>query len=236
MATTTLAAMRTAVRELCAQESLSTATAFVDDTELDARTNEALADLRDIIIEVQGQEWASTTVTIAVTSATGTYPLPVDFDELLGVRLEQGSLQADLLPWEYADVASLTNEAAAAVVPRDYRYRIKGTSDIVLLPDPTASMTLYLDYIPAYTELVDQSDQTFAMPYGAWKWAALSAAIELLAKERIDATALVSRLAKKEAIIRRKARRRDKKAHRVKDTRRDGIVTGGRRYPRLYST
>jgi len=226
--------MVTAVRQLCAQQSLSTSTAFATDPEIVNRLNEALADLRDLIISVQGQEWASTTSTIAVDTTTGIYPLPADYDEMLGVRLEQGAWQDPILPWEYADVASLSNQAVSAYRPRDYRYRVKGTTTIVLLPTPAVAMTLYLDYIPAYTPLVNDTDASFEMPYGAWKWAELTAAIELLAKERIDSSALAMRLAAKERILLGKAKRRDRHAPRIKDTRRDGGASA--RYPRLVTS
>jgi hypothetical protein len=231
--------MRASVRELCAQETTTPTTAFVeDDPELDKRINEALCDLRDFMIEVEGQEWASTTYSFTTTGGVDNYALPDDFDELLGVRAERSSSQYALDPWEYADLAMLENATAYGNLPQQLRYRLKGEAgdEIVIKPTPTGSSTIYLDYIPSYIELTDPAHETFNMPFGHWKWAALSAAIDCLNKEDLDTAALERRLAAKEARIRRKASRRDAgRAPRIKDTRKDRERLRSRRYPALWS-
>lgn len=234
MATVTLAELRTMVREHAAQETSAPSTSFVDDTELDARINEALAALRDLRIDLEGQEWAAKTDTLTTVSGTESYSLPADFETLLGVRAEVASDQYPLDPWDYAMLSDLNNVSDGSY-PTHYRLKDTDGASIVLKPTPSAAITVYLDYVPSYTELTDDSDVTFAMPYGWWKWAVLYAAIDLLTKEMVDPSALQAKWMAEDQRIRRRAHRRDAgRAARVKRTRRDYERTRLLMHPRLW--
>jgi hypothetical protein len=223
MATITLEDMRRISREFACQESLTPTDAFVErNPELDNRINEHLCDLRNLLIEVQGQGWAAKTHTIPLVVNQELYNLPVDFDELLGVRLERGSEQRNLDPFTYADLGALET-TTAYVYPQGYRYRIKN-SGIMIKPTPAVADTVYLDYIPAYEPLDnDPKAKSFEMPYNAWKWAALGVAIDMLNKENDHAAAgALGRVRlQEEQRIRSKGARRDRRAPRINDTRRD---------------
>jgi len=236
MATRTLAELRQMVRELSDNETTAQATAFVDDAELDPRINEALSALRDLRIDLEGQEWAAKTGTITTASGTEVYPLPPDFDTLLGVRCEPtdgGNTEYTLEPWDYEMLASLRN-VADGTYPTHYRLKDADGDKIDLKPTPTAVVTVYIDYVPSYTELDQAADETFSMPYGWWKWAALFAAIDILNKEDLDATALTQKWQAEDQRVRRRAGRRDaSRAPRIKDTRQERQrMLGG--FPRLW--
>lgn len=241
MATVTLETMRRIVRELACQESVTPASAFVErNPELDGRINEHLCALRDLLIELQGQEWAVKTKAITLVSGTADYNLPGDFDELLGVRLERSGEQTALDPWDYADLAELESTGSYAE-PSAYRYRLRDDEGgrITIKPTPDAADTLHLDYIPAYQELPnDAGAESFSMPYGAWKWAAYGAAVDALNKEdnHAGAQALMAQQAKLEQRLRRKFARRDRRAPAIRDTRRDKVRVLRRGYPRLWSS
>jgi len=234
MATITLERLRQLTRELADQETLTPTVAFVEDTpELDSRINERLCDLRDLMISVQGQEWASATVPITLVTGVAAYNLPPDFDELLGVRAEWGAGQYPLTAWNYADLAELESGATASDV-RELRYRLRGEGQqIDFRPTPGVAWVVHLDYIPAYQPLVLATDVTFTMPFGAWMHAVYAAAIDCLAKEDLDTTTLAGRLVRKEALLRQKSARRDAGAPvRVKRVRRDDYAS--LRLPRLW--
>lgn len=235
MATVTLETMRRIVRELCDQETAAPTTAFVEDSpELDSRINERLCDLRDLLIEYEGQEWASLTGALLLEAGVTDYDLPADFDELLGVRIAEGSDQYPLRTWDYADLAELESGAPCSSA-RELRYRIRGeTAQVSFRPAPARAWTVHADYVPAYRELVEETSVSFAMPYGAWMHAAYAAAIDCLQKEDLDPGTLVASLGRKEAQLKRKAARRDAGAPvRIKRVRRDTATS--RRYPRLWS-
>lgn len=223
MATVTLERMRRYARQFATQETLTPTTAFVKRTpELDDRINEWLCDLRNLLIEVQGQGWAALTHEITMEVDEDSYNLPPKFDELIGVRLKRGGEQVQLDPWTYADLASLETQTAY-VLPCGYRYRIKN-DQIVIKPTPVVADTVFLDYIPAYMPLdSDPNAESFEMPYNAWKWAALGAAIDMLNKEENAAAAasLEKAKARVEQRIRSKGARRDRRALRINDTRKD---------------
>jgi hypothetical protein len=223
MATVTLEQMRRWARQFATQESVAPTTAFVKRApELDDRINEHLCDLRNLLIEVQGQGWAAETHEITLVVSQDDYPLPPKFDELLGVRLKRGGEQVNLDTWDYLELASLETQSSY-VLPYGYRYRLKNDR-IVIKPTPVVADTIFIDYIPAYRTLdSDPNERTFDMPVNAWKWAAYGAAIDMLNKETDSAAAaaLERRQLAEERRIRSKGARRDRRAPRVKDTRKD---------------
>jgi hypothetical protein len=227
--------MRAMVRQHANQETADAADAFVkDSTELDNRINEHLQQLRDLMIECQGHEWAKKTVSRTLESGKAEYDLPIDFDEMMGVRLARGDSQVHLDPWDYDQLAYLESIIPAYI--EAYRYRVIG-DDIVIKPTPTTADTLYMDFIPGYVEITtDPESKSYPMPWGAWRWAALGAAIDLLNKER-DAKAIQLLLQSKammEARLRKKVARRDRRAPEIRRTAHGVANLLGRRYPRMY--
>jgi len=236
MAHVTLADMRAMVRQLANQETADAADAFVkDSTELDNRINEHLQQLRDLMIECQGHEWAKKTTERTLESGTAEYDLPADFDEMLGVRLERGGEQVLLDTWDYTELARLESATPADI--REHKYRVIG-EDVVIKPDPTSSDTLHLDYIPSYVPITtDPETESYQMPWGTWRWAALGAAIDLLSKEKdAGAIALLQHAqTKMEARLRKKVSRRDRRAPSIRNTAGGLARILGGRYSRMVS-
>ncbi len=226
MATQTLIQMRALVRELADQETLAPTTALVEDDELDKRVNEALCALRDLLIELEWMEWVTiSTQSLTLINGTQSYALAADFYLLLGVRGVSGGIERQLEPWHYQERAPLEYSGNAASV-WELQYRLNG-ANVVFLPTPRSADTVKLDYVPAYTPLVNGTDNTFAMPYGWWLWAGLRAALALVAKEALDGSTGTSLLLEQwraeDARIRGLAAQRDAgKPPRIIDTRKDG--------------
>ncbi len=219
------------IRELADQETIAPTTAFIDSTELEARANESLSALRDLMIQLQAMEWVEVeTQTITTISGTNRHALNDNFYMLQGVRGSSGGIQKNLEPWRYQERAPLEHTGLS---PRvwDLKYRLNGRY-VTFLPVPAGSGDrIYLDYIPAYVPLSGTS-MIFEMPYGWWKWAALHAGIDLIAKDSAEGAAGTSLLAEKfkleDARIRSLCAMRDNgRAHRIADTRGDAVGDEG---------
>lgn len=219
------------IRELADQETIAPTTALVDTTELEARGNEALSALRDLMIQLQAMEWVEVkTDTITTISGTNRHALKDDFYMLMGVRGESGGIQRNLEPWRYQERAPLHHTGLS---PRvwDLKYRLNGRY-VELLPYPaTSGDSLHIDYIPAYVPLTGTA-MIFEMPYGWWKWAALHAAVDLLSKDALDGSSgssmLVEKFKLEDQRIRSLASMRDNgRAHRIADTRGDAVGDEG---------
>ncbi len=220
------------VRELADQESIAPTTALVDTDELESRANESLSALRDLMIQLQSMEWVETkTKDITTIAGTNRHAVPDDFYMLLDVRGSDGNMQNQLSPWRYQEQAQLR---VSGLSPRvwDLRYRLNGRY-IEFLPTPASSGDhVYVDYIPAYVP-VSGTSMIFEMPYGWWKWAALHAAIDLMAKDAMDGSAgsslLVEKFKLEDGRIRSLCSMRDNgRAHRIADTRGDAVGDEGR--------
>lgn len=235
MARVTLAEMRAMARQLANQETTDATDAFVKDpTELDNRINEHLQQLRDLMIECQGHEWAQKTVTRTLESGQAEYSLPIDFDEMMGVRLERGNTQVHLDPWDYNELAYLESIIPAYI--EAYRYRVIG-GNVVIKPTPTTADTLHMDFIPGYVPITtDPESKSYQMPWGTWRWAAIGVAVDMLSKEK-DSKAialLLNAQAMMEKRLRKKVARRDRRAPMIRRTAGGIANLLGRRYPRMY--
>ncbi len=224
-ATKTLAQLRAMVRELADQETSAASTAFVDTTELDARINEALKQLYNLLIAARGQEYYVTSTTWAAVADQEDYALPADFMRLLTVYVKDGGSRYETIPtWEMTERPDLLWRGAVGTTNiGEYRYRLQG-ANISFLPAPsTTSHTFYALYVPAMTELALDTD-TFDGVAGWEKWAALTAAIDLASKE--EAVEHVQMLMAQRALIQSQIEQlggeRDAgRAPRIQDTRRD---------------
>ncbi len=220
--TKTLAQMRTNVRELADMEN----TGFVEDAEVDRRLNEALRQLYDKLIKARGEHYYSASASISTVAAQSLYTFASDFSaidcyRLLRVLASDGSQVVDLPSFEWADLAELQSYGSSGGNSYHlWRYKLKPTG-IELQPTPQAARTLTLHYIPAMTELTNDSD-TFDGVNGWERWACLTAAIDLLIKEESDPSGLMAQRAMLEADIINLASSRDQaRPERIQDTAQD---------------
>ena len=235
MATIRLDALRKMTLELADMEA--TAPDFVDTSlggEVDTRINEGLSDLRDLIIEIQGQEFYATTDTFSTVVDQSEYSVTTfaaGVQHLLGVRSSDGQDHYQMRTWEYQERAELENATTYSTAEiYDYHYRLV-EDNIIILPVPDSVNTISIDYVPEFVPLAADAD-TFKCPVNWWKFAALKAAIDLRNKAEEDVTGLETALAKQEAKIRSLAPRRDAgRPARVQDTRRDGYGESFQNYP-----
>ncbi len=221
-ATKTLAEMRTSTRELSDMEG----SGFVEDAEVDRRLNEALRQLYDKLIKARGEHFYSTSASISTVVGQSLYTFASDFSNidcymLLRLLVSDGSQTVDVPSFEWSDLAALQSYGSSGGNSFHlWRYKLKPTG-LELQPTPQAARTLTLHYIPAMTELANDSD-TFDGVNGWERWACLTAAIDLLIKEESDPSGLMAQRAMIESDIINLASSRDQgRPESIQDTQRD---------------
>lgn len=178
--TVTLAQLRADARLYADQRvHASSSTTYVSDTELNRLINLQLDELHELLIAARGDDYTGTVAetTIPLGGGVARYNLPQDFFQLLSATLRWNSL-------EHEELRALSTHPHADPL-RTYPwerysqkgYRIRG-GQIEIYPAPTSSVDLVLQYAPAFTHLVSDSD-TYDGVNGWEKLVALGAAIEL---------------------------------------------------------
>ncbi len=165
------------------------ADAFVKDSDptpdavsFDTVVNGAIAELYDLLVSMRGHEYYAADVELAIVSGTSQYVLPVDFYQLLSLRLEWGATQfEELKPMGVRERTRYENLTGWGIgSPK--AYRLRGTQSasariVELLPVPGAAVTARARYIPICALLTD--DTTTFDDVNNWgKLVALKAAIE----------------------------------------------------------
>jgi hypothetical protein len=184
MASYTLAQVRTRVR----QRTDTVGSDFVTDAELNQLINTAYTELYGMLV-TKSLHRSETVYEVATTGAES-YDLPSDFFGLIGVYRAVGE---DKVPLErFPDKFRPGSRTGDAV-----SYRVSGLS-LVLYPKPSSG-TYDVVYIPVPGDL-SADDDTLDGVLGWEEFVVIEAAINVLAKEESDTTALEI---KRERILRR---------------------------------
>lgn len=229
MAKVSLERLRVDVRQLAGNETGNENTALTDKLEANRRVNEACALFHNMMARMQRHEWVLTQVVdfeFTLNTTRLIYPLPEDFFVLSGhPRVSDGNRQYRLLDWERTD-RDILEEADELPYLYGYEYRING-ANFHILPNPRDTYTVFVSYVPEFRDLV-KDDDFITLPTGWHKWITLTAAKDLLNKEKLDTSHLDIMFAKWDFEIQSMIGKRGTKHLRVVDSRRDG-----RRWPRL---
>lgn len=185
--------------------------------------------LWDALIEARGREMcrAPTPQTITTTANTTNYALNSAFYLLVSVWLNDsagGSFQLE--PLELG-VEPALREADAAT-GRPYAYELRRDT-IEILPAHDAGLSIQVDYVPVWTDLVNDSDT--ANGVNGWEDFMVYYAVQQMAlrDERFQlASAMDARMGEMADRIRRLLPQRDRhRAKRVKDIRGPKAMLGG---------
>ena len=143
--------LRTDAR-LYADQRPSGASVFINDTELNRLINLELGNVYDLLLAARGHEYYADEDTVSVVSGTSRYNLPATFYELLSATLEWSSTDHEpVADYTVPDRAQFTNLGTwARWAPKGFRLR---GAQIELLPTPTSSVTMRLQFVPAFTDL-----------------------------------------------------------------------------------
>jgi hypothetical protein len=204
--TVTLASLRNQVRQRANME----ASLFVTDTEVNQYINNSLGAFNDLLIAADAS-YTRKSYTFTLISGTATYSLPTDFRSLCGVEYANtasptGWLDVRSLPFQERNRYTLMPAVVTSYVP-PFRYFLNGSS-VTLAPTPSASGTVQLWYIPAFTTLASDSDTVDGVN-GLEEFVILDAAIKCLQKEESDVSVNLAQRAELVARIQAMAKDRD---------------------------
>lgn len=203
--------------------------------DVDRDINQGASAFWDEMIAVCGGDFLQTTGSITTTASTSSYSLDAlspRFYMLLAVRLnETGGYP--LRKFNTHEEAALREADSSNGRPTHYQLRRTGAGalSLVVLPEHSAGLTLSLNYVPGWVDLVDDDDtfdgvngwEEYIVAYAAQKMAKRDGESELVAECEADMTKALSR-------IKRVIPKRDShEARRVRDVR--GPSTVRRRYP-----
>ena len=133
-----------------------------DRADVDRDLNQGSAEMWDALIEARGAEYLQTSATLTTTADTSSYALTSaapTFYILIGVRVDEtgGYPLTKFAPHEEA---ALRDPNAGGGWPTHYQLRRTGAgvSSLVILPEHEAGLTIAVDYVPAFTDMVDDTD------------------------------------------------------------------------------
>lgn len=169
---------------------------FVEDDEANRLINLALAELYDRLLAAQGHEYYEATST-SITTADGTaaYNLPSGFYRMLGFDLNWGTDRLEPVPAlaSIADRARFNGMGWGEFTPKAFRIRgaqLTGEPAVLeLFPTPTSAVATVLRYVPAFTDLANDS-ATFDGVNGWDRAVALRVAIEMRAIAGLESASI----------------------------------------------
>lgn len=237
-ASVSLTDLRTRVRYYANME----ASTFVTDTELNARISASARRLYGKLVATRGQEYYRVNGTLTTTPGVALYALPDGFWQMLVVMAQWNGLWLRMQPFETNEEPELLN--IKNPVPGVIRYRLTGQQQdaitaeqdkLELCPTPVSAFTIRFLFIPTLTLTPDGLGETWVNGVAGFEeWIVLDVAIQCLAKEESDASALMQLKAECERDIESLAGARDAgAAARVVDVRADlGRLSPWRMPPR----
>ena len=188
MATKTLSALRTEIANRINFTVPAASGTFITISEANACINNAINELRDVMIQKYGADYFATTSTISLVNGTEAYSLPSDFFKLLGVDYQMSNNEyVTLTPYELSERNRFNRSILRPYASSEFlRYRIRG-SQIIFSPIPTTTNTVRLIYVPLATALSADGD-TFECFNGWDEYVITDCCIKWLAKEESSTT------------------------------------------------
>lgn len=184
--------------------------------------NQGCAEWYDLIVEARGRAYfRATPSTITTAASTSRYALPATFYRLISLRVS-GSGGYCLDPFSPQDEPALREPGVTAAKPTNYELQ---PGYVELLPLHAANVSVIVDYVPIFTDLLDSSTSTFDGINGWEQYPTEYAAREMLLKdgEKSDAADCTAKLGALAARIAKLAPKRDAfRAERVKNVRSGG--------------
>ncbi len=116
--------------------------------------NQGCAELYDLLVEARGRAYyRATPSTIVTTAATSRYALPPSFYRLISIRVG-GAGGYTLEPFSPQDEPILREPGQSAAKPTHYEIQ---PGYVELLPLHSAGVSVVVDYVPVFTDLLDTS-------------------------------------------------------------------------------
>jgi hypothetical protein len=168
----TLSELRSTIRQRADMVSMQ----FVTDSELNGYINASYRELRDLLVQVYGEDYFATSYSFTTDGSSDTYALPDDFFKLLGVDLlVSGSDYISLTPFNFNERNRFSGVGASAFGDRtSLRYRLRA-STLWLAPRASSGQTVRLLYVPRATTLSDSGGGMDAIGNGVITFSGVTA-------------------------------------------------------------
>ncbi len=142
--------------------------------------NQGATELYDLLVEARGRAYfRATPHPITTAASTSRYPLPAAFYRLISIRVGgQGGYCLD--PFSPQDEPVLREPGATAAKPTHYELQ---PGYVELLPLHSAGSTIFVDYVPVFTDLTDTTTSAFDGINGWEQYIACYAAREMIVKD-----------------------------------------------------
>lgn len=193
MALVSLATLRTRAQELAdMDQSGAGASSFAATATWNRWLNLGLRRVYGRMVTAFEDYYVKTSTAFTATVANQElYSLDSDFMKLDSLRLQLSNGKwKTLTPYTKREAGAYRNQTLAVPPEYESRYRLMGTPpQISILPVPTVALSVHMDYVPQFSDLVNDTD-TFEGVNGFEEIACLDAAIRALTKEESDASAL----------------------------------------------
>lgn len=194
--TVTLADLRSRAKQRADMENSS----FIEDAEWNVMINSSVAELHDILIAAQGEDYKLESYEFTTVSGTDEYNLPDDFYKLCGVDVKLSDNTFYTIKKFNRNERNRFSQSGVWEVygAPMMRYRLWG-SKLKLTPIPDAARVVRMWYQPKSVELVNDADE-FDDINAYSEYVVVDVAIKALTKEESDVQVL---LLQKEALRQR---------------------------------
>lgn len=200
--------------------------------DVDRDLNQGGTALWDALIAARGEEYFAASTTVTTTADTSSYALSSGVYLLIAVRLDETG-GYPLIRFSSHEEAALRESDSSSGRPTHYQLRrsVAGVSSLVVLPEHSANLSLEVRYVPAFTDMVENTDtfdglngwEDYPIDFAARKMAMRDEDFELADRLERDMDRTMAR-------VNALAGKRDMhQARRVRDIR--GPQTVRRRYP-----
>lgn len=203
----TLSQLRTNIRNIGEWRS-----AYIGDSELNTYINQSCYKFYALMASLDPLRYIKQSV-VSVSSGTSEYNLPDDFFKTVGIAVENddqdGYHVIDSFKWEERYNTDLTSTKT------NTKYIVKGSSGSIgdtadtqdgyhilqLMPVPTYSANILVDYLPAFTDLSNDADLFDAINGIGLAWVTNDVAIDCCAKEETDPSVYIKKRDDAEKIL-----------------------------------
>lgn len=207
--TVTLADLRDQIRTVA---DIQGNTQRLSDAFLNGRINQKLAKMMDILV-AQNQDYSLSTYPFTTTVGTDTYSLSFSYYVLRAIRATVAGYKYRIYEFDLQNKPDQDNLNLYPSTSTPFKYRVLG-NNIVFSPVPPVGAAVEIDYIPAPTKLVADTD-TLDGQAGWEDFILYSVAVDIKNIQNEDSSAFKRSAMEEEARITKMAATRNRSDNRM---------------------
>lgn len=178
----TLLNLKTKIREQCDMVNSE----YVSDEELTRYINSSCCELYGLLATAYGEDYYFEETTVVVPAGEDKVDLPDNFWKLYKVEIANGTNRKTTLRQFQSNDKNRFSYSANV-----FRYRVRGNK-IYLDKAPNSDLTLYLEILPVYEDMVEDTDE-FDFINGYAEYVIADVCLKMLAKQQDDLTYFIGK-------------------------------------------